>query len=156
MAGAGLKAFDLAQKKATIYDNGTAPFDVTNVSTIGLATARLLENAPKYANQVAYINSFAVTLNDVLAALEKATDTKWTVENDSTENLVKKGQAAIAEGDFYGTYDLIFAAFFDRRTEFPHHSGTKKLLNQELGLPKENLENVVREVVLGNRPKNPW
>ena len=126
--------------------------DVTNLSTIGLATARLLENAPKYANKFAYINSFAISQNDILTALEKTTGQTWHVEHKSTETIIQDGEKMLQEGNPYGAYEFIFAAFFSHTAKFPNHSAHRKLLNEELGLPKEDLEETVRQVLSGEKP----
>lgn len=51
----------------------------------------------------------------------------------------------MAEGDFMGTYDLIFATTFQQGngTDF---SSTRKIGNRELGLEAENVESVTKEV----------
>lgn len=147
---------DLEQKKGTLYDNGTAVWDVTNLSTVGLATARVLENAQKFRNQIVYINSFTGTQNEMIAALEKATGTKFALQQGSAEELTAKGREKLAAGDQMAGLDLIFGAFYRGGQDLMHHSAKNKLANDELGLPKEDLETTVRQVVSEGRPKNPW
>ena len=147
---------DLAAKKVTLYDGGNGRFDVTTLSTIGLATARILENPNMYLNHAVFINSFVATQNQVVAALEKATGSKFTVNPASTDDMLREGREKIAKGNFYGNYDLLFGSGFREDGVFMNHSSYHKLANEELELPKEDLDEVVRQVVQEGRPKSQW
>ncbi|GME30392.1 NmrA-like protein [Neofusicoccum parvum] len=149
----GFLGFNLAEKKATLWDGGEAEFAVSNLSTIGKALVALLSSGTafdKSKNEYVYIASHVVNQKQVLASLEKATGSKWTVAGDvDVDARVKETNEKLAKGDFSSATDLILAATFGKKKQL----GTfPKYWNDELGLPKEDLDERVKETVDGKRP----
>jgi len=84
----------------------------------------------------------------VLHSLEKASGRKWEVKKTTTDEQVKEGQEKLARGDYSGILPLILAATYGggRGSDFEEDEG---LSNELLSLPREDLDEVVSEVVKG-------
>ncbi|OJJ47507.1 hypothetical protein ASPZODRAFT_141097 [Penicilliopsis zonata CBS 506.65] len=95
--------------------------------------------AGKYKNQYIFISEYTICQNDIFAAVQQATGTTvsdWKVEHCDAEALRKKGYERVEKEDFYGLYDLIFAAHFQagHGAEF---STIRKLENKAIRLEGE-------------------
>ena len=144
----GFLAYDVAGKKATIWDTGDVKWSATTLATIGLAVKNALLISEKTANKYLGIASFTVTQNEVLAAFEKATGTKWEVERVQSEEKKKVGEEMWGKGDIQGAFILIAYAMFvaGHGCNFPEELGTA---NELLSLPKEELDDVIAKIVHG-------
>lgn len=144
----GFLGFDLKKKKALIYDDGNHYTDMSLLSTIGKAVAGILLKPEETKNRYVHINSFRVTQNQTLAALEKATGgTKWEVEKASSGEEGRRGRELLGKGDFSGVVPAICGVEYSGEdwVNFEPFG----LWNEKLGLPKtnENLDEVVKKVV---------
>ena len=151
----GFYGFDITNKKAVIFDNGTSKFDTTTLSTVGDAVASVLAKPERFVNEYVYISSFTTSQSEILAALKRVTGLDWAVEHKSAEDYKKEGKEKLAAGNPYGTYDLIFAAMFQsgNGADFSSH---RKISNKELGLQVEDLGKVTKEVVETDRHVVKW
>jgi hypothetical protein len=100
----------------------------------------------KTANKYMFIDSFTVSQNQVLASLEKATGEKWEVKHVDAEEEKKIGLEKMSKGDFGGAMSLI------QYINCVDGHGTNYLQYEEsadelLSLPKQNLDDVVAELV---------
>lgn len=138
----------MATKKAQIYDSGDNKFSTTTLSTIGLSIASILTNAEETANQYIFVQSFTTTQNEILASLEKASGQKWEVEKIDSKEQTRSAQQALKEGNEGAIYTLIVVAIYAGTTgqDFQVEG---KLANDLLGLPKENLNDVIATIVKG-------
>ncbi|KAJ4320797.1 hypothetical protein N0V94_003209 [Neodidymelliopsis sp. IMI 364377] len=134
--------FDAAQKTATIIDSGNATFSTTNLGNIGLAVVKALENAEATKNQYVYVSGFQTSQNEVLAAAEKITGEKWTVNKISAKDHIATGNELLKKGDFSGLGPLIQAITFgDEQLGDLKPSG---LWNERLGLKQESFEDSIK------------
>lgn len=144
----GFLNFNIAEKKAKIWDGGDVPFSTTNLSTIGDALVALLSN-PKLveesANKYVFVESFTITQNEVLKTLEKVSDAKWTVEPVDAEARRTEALEKLGKGDFSGVGTLIQAVILSK--EGLSDLRPVGLWNDKLGLRKENLEEEVKKVL---------
>jgi hypothetical protein len=157
----GSFGIDIAARKALIYDDGTNAITTTTVPQVGRAIARLLSlpvhtsssspSSPSlsdYKNKFVYINSFSVSQNDMLAAVQRATNTKladWTVTHLTTDQLIQEGRDKLEKGDGMGMFGLLYGSTFKRGLGDQFHG--REVANQKLGLEGEDLDEVVRRVV---------
>ncbi|KAI9887324.1 MAG: hypothetical protein M1823_000840 [Watsoniomyces obsoletus] len=145
----GFFGFDLQAKKMTIWDGGSPRFSSTTLPTIGKAAAQILLKFEETKNRYVWIQSALVSQNDLKAALERATNAQWEVEQVKSEDMIKKGYELLPQG-FPGIALLILGTIFnanaDTGSNFTTHT---KLDNDLLGLPKEDVQSVVDSVVKG-------
>jgi len=142
----GFTGFNLSTCTALIYDSGDTKFSTTNLATIGAAVAAILRKPEETANKHVYISSFTTSQNEVLAALEKVTGEKWTIEHSTAAEVTQTGQEKLAMGDFSGALDIIKGLLYGKDTGANlsvHH----KLANDLLELPKETVEETVERIV---------
>ncbi|KAH8830060.1 hypothetical protein DL96DRAFT_1591429 [Flagelloscypha sp. PMI_526] len=147
----GILGFALDKRRAELLDGGITKFHATNVSTIAkaiIATLSTQEAYEKTRNQYVRVSSYEVSQWDVLQALERATGEKWKVTNTDTDLMVKNAQEKLATGAFEELYTLIRVAVSGK----VGLGKLGKLWNDELGLPKEDLDTVIKLVLDGKRP----
>jgi hypothetical protein len=91
------------------------------------------------------ITSWITTQNKVLEALETATKSKWDVKHVASEQRHKEGLELLAKGNFMGIGNLW--NFWCHADGKGHVVEEGMLANEMLGVPKEDLVIVVRDIV---------
>lgn len=149
----GFLGFNLGEKKATLWDGGETTFAVSNLNTIGKALVALLSKGSAYdksKNSYVHIASHVVTQKQVVASLEKATGSKWAIAGEvDVDTRVKEVGEKLAKGDFSSATDLLLAATYGKKQKL---GAFPKYWNDELDLPKEDLDQITKETVEGKRP----
>ena len=147
----GFLGFNLKERKASIWDSGTAPFSASNLSLIGEAVVRVLSTAyvEDTKNKTVYVESHTTTQKKILAELEKqcGKDNKWTVEKVDGKKVFEDAQAKIQKGDVgpHSIYPVIQAlAFADHLGKADH---SKKSWNGRLELSNEDFANDIKAVL---------
>lgn len=108
----------------------------------------MLEHASETANKYVSINSFFVSQNEILAALENASGKKWDVTKTTNAEANRVSKEKLDRGDYSGVVPLIAALLFSGN-EWVHHRGPD---NQMLGLSQdESLETVVGKIYRGEK-----
>lgn len=139
----GFGGLNIPEGTATIYDGGDIPYEATNLSQVGKAIAKSLKKPELTKNQFVYVNSFTVTQNRVLAAIEKASGKKFTISNSTVEQLWAGGAEKIDAGQPMGVLDMVAGAIYGKGG-LVHYSATRGLWNEKLGLPQEDLDESVK------------
>jgi hypothetical protein len=141
----GFLGFDGSSKTATIFDGGDVVFSGTNLHQIGVTIVKALEHADLTKNQYVLVSGFQTTQNEILAAAEKVTGAKWTVNQASTKKHVEEGRAKVQSGDFSGFSNLILGILYDKEQKLGELPSSD-LWNEKLGVPKEGLEETIKAV----------
>ncbi|KAH8776273.1 NmrA-like family protein [Diaporthe sp. PMI_573] len=144
----GFGGWDLGARTVTIYDGGDIPYEATTLDQVGRGIAKSLKNPDLTRNQFVYVNSFTVTQNDVLRALEKITGEKFTVSQSTVEDLWQGGDAQLRQGQPLGVLAMIAGTIYGKRG-LANYSTNKGLWNQKIGLAQENLEEVLKSLIAG-------
>lgn len=139
--GNSLLCFDVAKRKAYIQDGGDIKFSASNLPFIAKAVVKVLERPDETANKLLYIQSFRVSQNEVLAALEKVTGDKFEIIHQKSEERLKELRPKMLEGDFHATEETVgiwglVAADWEGR-----------VANDLLGLEEEDLEETIRKAL---------
>lgn len=154
----GLMGWDLAGRKAIVFDGGDVEYEATNVAQIARAVVATLSPVQFEAtmNTYIYVNSFTVTQNRILGVLQELTGAKFDVEHKTTEELGKvaleklraqTGFETSGGGEYpIGTVEIITAAIYGHGG-FNDFSKTKGLWNERLGLPEEELKTTLMRVI---------
>lgn len=154
----GLMGWNVPARKATIFDGGNTQFEATNLDQIGKAIAAilLLESFDDTKNKFVYINSFTVTQNQILSALEKVTGGRFAVEYVASAEVMRQSLKQMqapkdAESESDSSYASIpfgmIAAAIYNYGGFNNFSATKGLWNKKLGLTDGDLEATLARVV---------
>ncbi|KAM0513953.1 hypothetical protein ACHAPE_007308 [Trichoderma viride] len=145
--GNGFLEFDLANKAATIWDGGNKKFTLTNEKDLGAATAAVLKKPEETANKYLFISSVETTQNEILAALEETTGTKWTVNNTTTKEQVDAARQKLGAGDFNGALVLVRATSYgDIPGLKSNYAKDEVLANNLLGLKPASVTDTVKHV----------
>lgn len=133
-------------KTATLIDGGESKFVTTNLRQIGRAIIKTLEQPEKTKNQHVYVSSFVTSQKEILAAAEKTTGEKWTVENVVGQEKLNNGLEKLGKHDYSGVVDLLQATVLGN---FGVGDFSSKLWNEKLGLEKEDFEETVKTGLSG-------
>jgi nucleoside-diphosphate-sugar epimerase len=140
-----LLAFDIIEKRATIFDGGEIRWSATTLNTIGLAVARVLQKEKETSNRMLYIQSFCISQNELLESVEKVAGKGWQIKNVASEEYIKNLKAETdrdpsnseALEDLVGIIGMLDANW-ESKNDFA---------NELLGLEAEDLDQVVHTVV---------
>lgn len=145
--------WDIDKGEVTIYDSGDQEFDATTVDQVARAAIAILRNLEETKNTYVFINSFVITQNQTLSALERIQGKPYKVSHDSWSAARSRGLEALERGDIeVGYHDLVTGTIYDPG-HFAHFkaeevSKWKKILQLN---EKEDLDGVIMEVL---RKKN--
>jgi nucleoside-diphosphate-sugar epimerase len=136
---------DLAKHTIDILDGGKHRASATTLTRVAEAVVRILKLHGDEAvrNKTLFIQSFCISQLQLVQALEKATGTKWTVNDYDSREFINERRAKADAGDFMANEDLVFAigtlyADWTQRDEFAMDL---------LGFENEDYEKVVADVV---------
>ena len=152
--------FDFANKKLTLYDDGTTKINVTTWEQCARAVTALLslKELPEDANDKSLtvntwrnkplvISSFLVSQKDMFESWKRVSgdkDSDWTIEKEPSKERYQKGIEAMksAQDPMSVRMGAAMASFV--RAFFPNGGGdyesTRGLDNAKLGLPEEDLD----------------
>ncbi|KZM26103.1 uncharacterized protein EKO05_0001205 [Ascochyta rabiei] len=98
----GPAGFDIATRQARIYGTGNNPLFWTPLPTIARAAGNMLRSPDAVANRPVYICPFAkgeLTQNTLLAALQSALDSEFTIETVDVAKINKHAIIALERGE---------------------------------------------------------
>jgi nucleoside-diphosphate-sugar epimerase len=141
---------DLKTRTIDLLGDGTDRTSMTTLARIAEAVVRVLRFAGNdddpTRNRVLFFQSFCVSQLDVLAALEKATDSKWAVNRFDADEYIRENKVKADAGDHDARENLVFAVGavdgdWEKKPEFAM---------DVLGFENEDLYEVVAAVVKRN------
>ncbi|KAF2161394.1 hypothetical protein M409DRAFT_28128 [Zasmidium cellare ATCC 36951] len=146
--------WNIPEQKAVIFDGGDKEFEATTLKQVALTVAAVLspECQAATANRYVYVNSFTLTQNQVLAALEKTTADKFEVKHESVGDWHREAIEAVERDpkSRVGMSKMFVANIYNvgGLNQYSKYSGG--LWNDRLGLPKPGLQEVVDSFVKEN------
>ncbi|KPM43811.1 hypothetical protein AK830_g2787 [Neonectria ditissima] len=159
--GPNFLGFDIKGRQVTFFDQGTAKMNMTTWAQYARSLAALLslkqlpedENdasptVSQFGNQPLYVSSFFVSQRDIFEALQDATgttDADWAIAYEATKDRMAEGKAAAATGDFTGHIRTYYSFLLSPEGQKLNYED--KLHNNLLGLPNEDLVEVVKDCV---------
>ncbi|KAL4731315.1 hypothetical protein ACLX1H_000280 [Fusarium chlamydosporum] len=137
----------IKEKKFVLWDDGNGWFSSTTEDNTALAMVNALSKKwEETKNRIVWLSDFAITQNILLEAIERLSGQKFTVEKVDTDKIIKEKQAAVAAGDPYAVYSLIETGFVTGRFG-GHLEKEGDIMNEVLGLPKKNVDEVVKSAL---------
>ncbi|KAF4451286.1 hypothetical protein F53441_5707 [Fusarium austroafricanum] len=134
----------IKDKRFTIWGDGEGWFSSTTEDNTALAMVNALSKKwDETKNRVLWLSDFAITQNMLLRTIERVSGQKFAVEKVDTDQVIKEKQAAVAAGDPYAVYYLIETGFVAGKFG-AHLEKEGPIMNDVLGLPKQDFEEVVR------------
>ncbi|KIW12886.1 hypothetical protein PV08_08073 [Exophiala spinifera] len=142
----GFIGFDIEDKRAKIYDSGDEQWTATTLPTIGLAVARAFKKPEEVKNRFIYIYSTRTSQNEILKVFEAVTEKKWDVEHIKFDDEIAAGQELLNQGNRLGIIPLILSHLI-RENVGADFTKDVEADNDVLGLPTQNIEDIVKEVL---------
>lgn len=147
----GFLGWNVPKRQVTLFDGGNVEYEATTVPQIARTILAALK--PEYfkatKNQYVFVNSWTLTQKQILEGLERLTGDKFEVSVESAEAFGKKGLDMLAKGDGMGSSNAIVAAIYGHGG-LNNYSKTRELWNERLGLPAEDFEEVLKEIVMAH------
>ena len=130
---------DLKTRTLGILDDGETRFSASTRKQVGSALVKVLEKGvtDETRNKTLYVQSFCVTQNQVRAALERTTGQAWKVERFDSSKFLKE---ELDKGDDHVARENVVWVLGTRYANWEEKEG---FAHQLLGLPQENLDEVV-------------
>lgn len=146
----GFLEFDIANRMAKVWDAGKKRFTMTNEKELGHSVPSALQHPRQTQNPFLHVASVEATQQEILAALEQASGSTWTVTETTTAQETDAAGKKLARGDFSGALTLVRATVFGNTPGLhSNYARDETLANDVLGLPLESVRETV-ERVLGN------
>ncbi|KAK5046632.1 hypothetical protein LTR84_007393 [Exophiala bonariae] len=142
----GYMGFDLKTDKAMLIDEGEGRWSTTTLPTIELALKNAILDIDGTTNHIVYVAPFTVSQNDMLAALERVTNSTWAVTRIDGERQKDLGKQKFAKGDFGGA-PLIVSYINCVEGHGGNFATYRETWNDRLGLPKESLDAALKIVL---------
>jgi hypothetical protein len=139
--------WDLSAHRVSIFDSGNRPFVVSTLGQVTRAIISVLRHEEETRNTYVYVKSFEVTQNQLLGLIERLSGTKFEVKHLTTEEIMQAGVDHLEKGDFEHGYPEVVTAVAYGPWGFLGFGDQAEKWNSVLGLPKEHLEETVREVL---------
>ena len=101
-----------------------------------------------YKNKFVYINSFLASQKDMLAAVQRATNTQpqdLTITSMPVDRYIQEGHERVAKGEIMGIVAVLYGSTFKKGLGDKYHG--KELANERLGLQPEDIEDAAKRVV---------
>jgi nucleoside-diphosphate-sugar epimerase len=133
-------------RKFKVWDDGNGYFSTTRLEDAAAAVAVALKKPEETANQLLLISNFATTQNELFAGIEKLTGEKFEREYVNSQEIIEEAHKKLAQGIKEAAYATIETAFVTGKYS-GHLEKEGPLANELLGVPKRNLEDVLKEAV---------
>lgn len=152
---------DINKRTATLFDDGNAKITTSTWPQVGRAVAALLALPIKstngssacledFKNQLIFISSFLLSQRDMLASLYRVTDTKesdWTITSEDAHERYHTGIEQMKQGQRVGFGKMMYTRVFWNEKDGVPGNVEHKVINDKLGLPKEDLDEATRRTV---------
>ncbi|KAM0321641.1 hypothetical protein ACHAQA_009997 [Verticillium albo-atrum] len=144
----GFQGLDPDTQTATIIDGGNVRFTTSTTAQIARAIISVLEHKDETRNKAVFVESHTITQNELLPVVAKVTGAKWTIVEQSSDELRAFSEKSFAEGNvMVGGGALMKALILGKDVSTDHHEVDGGIWNDRLGLPKASLEEEVREIL---------
>ncbi|EXJ92989.1 hypothetical protein A1O3_01545 [Capronia epimyces CBS 606.96] len=149
----GFLGFDIANKKAVLWDGGNVLFSATNRADIGKAVVSIFQHPSETANKYLYTSTVTTSQSAILKSLEEHTAHSWTVDKVKSEEQTAKGRQLVSEGNFTGMFLLVQASGYGAVEGIRcNYAAEERLANADLGLPVEgSLDETVKAVLQSSK-----
>ena len=136
----GFLHFALGDKQADIFDDGNARWSTSTLPQIGAAVVSVLQHEQLTRNRFLYIQSFCVSQNQILQALEHASGATWKVNRIDSADFIKHEKEQMDAGNVEAIEKVASVLGMTRS------NWESKLANELLELPTEDLQTVVSQL----------
>lgn len=160
-SGESFMGFDIDNRKVTFFDDGEAKINTSTLAQFGRAAAAIasLKELPddeddksstiaQFRNKPVYLSSFYVSQKDILRSIQRVTNTTdedWEIKYENSADRIENGKAMGRSGYIMGLVQAYYSFIFSPAGQ--KLKTQDKLHNKLLGLPEEDLDEIVRACV---------
>lgn len=137
----GMFGIDHSKQIATLVDDGVRPINSTTLPMVGRTVVEILLRPDQTVNRYIYVASFTFSQRELLAVVERLSGKKYEVQRVSGEEKRRIGGEKLAKGDMSGFVDMLIGAVIASLDK------KEPLDNEMLGLPKQDMDTVVKETL---------
>ena len=150
--GVDLFGFDVENKKAVLFGDGTQKINTSTLAQCGRAVAALLDlpitkegDKPAiedWKDDGLYVSSFFVSQRDMLDSIHRAmgdTDGDWDITFEAVEERTNKALGELQKGNYMGFVRAMYTNYF-HDSGVGNYEAMHGLINETFGLPKEDLD----------------
>ncbi|KAJ5538284.1 hypothetical protein N7494_007763 [Penicillium frequentans] len=101
--------FDVANRAATIWNGGDKNREITYKKEPTQSVVSILQHPEEARNRCYYVHSVEITQPEMLAAMERAQEAKWTIVDTTTDTQVGEASKKLETGDASSAFALIRA-----------------------------------------------
>ncbi|KAI0538610.1 NmrA-like family protein [Xylaria digitata] len=149
--------FNIAERRATIYDAGTEEFTGTTLEGIGQAVVGVLQHPDSTANRFVKVRSIQTCQNELLAAFQRATageagkegeGKQWEIEHSTAQQTLEEGRGKHAQGlGGWGLDLLVFQLYAPGEARCIVASRVEDSDGPLLGVREESADEVVEKAL---------
>ncbi|KAI0107130.1 NmrA-like family protein [Nemania sp. FL0031] len=146
--------FNIAERRATIYDAGTEQFTGTTLEGIGQSVVGVLQHTEETANRFVKVRSIQTSQNALLAAFQRATATgeeeegKWEVSHSTAQQTLEDGRRKHAQGANGWALDfVVFQLYAPGEARCIVASSREESDSALLGVREEGVDEVVEKAL---------
>ncbi|KAJ9610701.1 hypothetical protein H2200_005478 [Cladophialophora chaetospira] len=143
----GMLGFDIAGRKARLYDRGRNKVTASTLRFVADAVVAAMQMPDEeIRNKRLYVAELEYTGQELLETFQMATGEKWGVVNTSTKDAEEQGRRLQGEGDARGAYlNSVLALNFNGCGAAILSSGLQ--FGQGVDLQRSSLPDIVRDVL---------
>ena len=135
-----LLGFNVKRREARLFDGGDIRWSASTTRQVGRAVVKTLANEASTANQMLLVQSFCVTQNEVIAAVEEITGKKLKRTRVDGHQYLLDEAAKGEEGDADAVEEAVAVCGILRS----NWEGKAEFANEKLALEEEDLLEVVK------------
>ncbi|KAI1129136.1 NmrA-like family protein [Nemania abortiva] len=144
--------FNIAERRATIYDAGTEEFTGTTLEGIGQSVVGVFQHLDETANRFVKVRSIQTSQNEILAAFQRATSKdedgkQWEVEHYTAQQVLEDGRKKRAEGAGGWILDLVVFQLYAPGEARCIVGSREDSDNALLGVREESVDEVVEKAL---------
>jgi phytoene/squalene synthetase len=140
--------FALSQYAARVYDSGDEPITATTCEAVGTAVANTLVHFKETRNRFLKIRSFETSQNEILAALEDVTSTKWDVTRLTTREIAEGRKRKLEEEKFQEAFlDLLAVQLFEDGAGRGNITELEESDNRLLSVEEVDVRDVLKNLI---------
>lgn len=138
---------DIKQRKARLVDGGGEPFTAVVMRDIGVAVRGMLRNPEATRDKFCHVRSVETSQGELLAVCRELIGGDWEVQDESGEEMYRRGCEAFARGERSGMLDLLVSQLFHKGKGRSIVVTKEKSDNELLGVREKSAREVVEGVL---------
>ncbi|ETS87106.1 hypothetical protein PFICI_00934 [Pestalotiopsis fici W106-1] len=139
-----LGSFNVARKEATLLGDGKGPLGLTTMADVGRFLVAILKNPKVCDGKAIKVNSFTSTPEEILAEMERQTDTKWNVQYTPLDALRRNEKDAWNQGNPLASLYTLRRIWTEGKTQCENTD------NESIGICKTDTLEMVVQSILSN------